>query len=493
MKKYILSIDAGTTGITLLLFNKDAQVVKKAYSEFTQHYPKAGWVEHDAEEIWQTTLLLFKEITDDISISEIASIGITNQRETTVVWDKNTSTPVYNAIVWQCRRTSDICEALKNKGHSNLFREKTGLVLDSYFSGTKIKWILDYLKESSPSISFEDLHFGTIDTWLVWKLTNGKYHVTDFTNASRTLIFNIHKKEWDDDLLKILDIPKSILPQVQNSASNFGHTCGSITNEEIPICGIAGDQQAALYGQLGFNDGDTKCTYGTGCFMLTNIGNNPIQSNHGLLTTLACDSKGNPVYALEGSVFIGGAVIQWLRDELKLISHASETEAIATSIEDSNGVYIIPAFVGLGAPYWDMNSRGSIFGLTRGTNRKHIIRAALESIAYQVSDLYTSILNDIDSNSTSLRVDGGATQNNFLMQFQADILNKEIVRPKNIETTALGSALLAGLGSGFWKSPNGFSNILDIDKKFNPSINHEERSQMISGWNDAINRTLTKG
>jgi glycerol kinase len=493
LKKYILSIDAGTTGITLLLFNKDAQVVKKAYSEFTQHYPKAGWVEHDAEEIWQTTLLLFKEITDDISISEIASIGITNQRETTVVWDKNTSTPVYNAIVWQCRRTSDICEALKNKGHSNLFREKTGLVLDSYFSGTKIKWILDYLKESSPSISFEDLHFGTIDTWLVWKLTNGKYHVTDFTNASRTLIFNIHKKEWDDDLLKILDIPKSILPQVQNSASNFGHTCGSITNEEIPICGIAGDQQAALYGQLGFNDGDTKCTYGTGCFMLTNIGNNPIQSNHGLLTTLACDSKGNPVYALEGSVFIGGAVIQWLRDELKLISHASETEAIATSIEDSNGVYIIPAFVGLGAPYWDMNSRGSIFGLTRGTNRKHIIRAALESIAYQVSDLYTSILNDIDSNSTSLRVDGGATQNNFLMQFQADILNKEIVRPKNIETTALGSALLAGLGSGFWKSPNGFSNILDIDKKFNPSINHEERSQMISGWNDAINRTLTKG
>ncbi len=493
MKKYILAIDAGTTGITVLLFDHKAQIIKRTYSELIQYYPNPGWVEHDPNEIWDTTLRLLNEITEYIDSDSIASIGITNQRETTVIWNKSTSKPIYNAIVWQCTRTSKYCNELKNQGHSEIFSSKTGLVLDSYFSGTKINWILNNVEDAGKSAKNNELAFGTIDTWLIWNLTNGKSHLTDYTNASRTLIYNINSKEWDSELLKILSIPSVILPKVQSSSSYFGETDSSIFGTQIPISGVAGDQQSALYGQLAFHSGMAKCTYGTGCFMLTNTGKRRIDSKNGLLTTLACDAYGTPVYSIEGSVFIGGAVIQWLRDEIQLINSAEETDEIAQNIGTTNGVYIVPAFTGLGAPYWDMDSRGIISGITRGTNKAHLIRAALESIAYQVYDLLTSIQLDMSIQFEELHVDGGATQNNFLMQFQADILNVKINRPKNIETTALGVALLAGLSVGFWNSPDEFTNIINSERLFTPSIKPEVRSSLLLGWKDAISKTITKG
>jgi glycerol kinase len=491
LKKYILAIDAGTTGITILLFNKDAQVVKKTYSEFRQIYPQPGWVEHNPIEIWDTTLRLLHEITKSIDVNSIAGVGITNQRETTVIWNKSTSSPIYNAIVWQCTRTSNYCNKLKQQGHYEKFLSKTGLPIDSYFSGTKINWILNNVENVREMAQRGELAFGTIDSWLIWNLTNGASHLTDYTNASRTLIFNIDLKEWDNELLEILNIPLEILPSVQSSSSTFGKIEASILGCEIPITGVAGDQQSALYGQLAFETGMSKCTYGTGCFMLTNTGKTRINSQNGLLTTLACDEWGNPTYSLEGSVFMGGAVIQWLRDELNLVENASETNEIANSITSNNGVYIVPAFTGLGAPYWDMDARGTITGITRDTNTTHFVRAALESIAYQVYDLFNAIQLDLGINPTALQVDGGATQNDFLMQFQADILELDINRPKNIETTALGAALLSGLTIQFWDSPDDFKGILKNDKTFTSTMNNEIRTSLLSGWKDAISRTLT--
>jgi len=492
MKKYILAIDAGTTGITILLFDNNAKIVKRTYSEFNQIYPQPSWVEHDPIEIWNTTQKLLYEIVENIDPKLIAAIGITNQRETTVVWDRITSIPIHNAIVWQCKRTSKKCEELISSGYSDKFQSKTGLIIDSYFSGTKINWILNNITNAYDMAKRGDLAFGTIDTWLIWNLTHRKSHLTDHTNASRTLIYNIDDKNWDTELLKILDIPIQMLPKIQNSSADFGLTNKSIFGVEIPISGVAGDQQSALYGQLAFEKGMAKCTYGTGCFMLTNTGANRINSQNGLLTTIACDAWGNPVYSIEGSVFIGGAVIQWLRDELKLIDNAAETDQIARSVDSTNGVYIVPAFTGLGAPYWDMNSRGTISGITRGTNSSHLVRASLESIAYQVYDLFTAVQLDMGSQSSILQVDGGASQNDFLMQFQADILNIKISRPENIETTALGVALLAGLSVKFWTSPDDFKNIIKINKSFVSSINSRNRSSLLAGWKETISKTLTR-
>ena len=491
MKKYIIAIDAGTTGITLLLFDKEVKVVKKVYSEFSQIYPNPGWVEHSPIEIWEIVQHLLKEVTEHIQPDSIASIGITNQRETTVMWDKSNSKPIYNAIVWQCTRTSKFCNQLKQEGYTKKFFSKTGLMLDSYFSGTKINWILNNVENAREMAKNGNLLFGTIDTWIIWNLTNGESHLTDYTNASRTLVYNINSKEWDKDLLEILEIPSNILPKVQSSSSDFGNIHTSILGRNIPISGVVGDQQSALYGHLGFEKGMSKCTYGTGCFLLTNTGNTRIDSKNGLLTTLACDAWGNPTYALEGSIFIGGAVIQWLRDELNLIQSASETNDIANSVQSNSGVYMVPAFSGLGAPHWDMDARGLITGITRDTNTSHFIRAALESIAFQVHDLLKSIQLDLGVNLSSLKVDGGATQNDFLMQFQSDILNLNIKRPENIEITAVGAALLAGLAVKFWVSPDDFKDTIKINKSFNSSMDNIVRTSLLSGWNDAISRTLT--
>ena len=490
--KYIISIDAGTTGITILLISNELKIIDKEYSEFKQIYPKPGWVEHDPEEIWTTTHNLLSNLLNKHSSKTISCIGITNQRETAVVWNNKTHRPIYNAIVWQDRRTMDICNDLISKGYSNLIKDKTGLVIDSYFSATKIKWIFDNIDGSYSSAQNGDIYFGTIDTWLLWKLTNGKEHKTDFTNASRTLIFNIDTKQWDKELLELIKIPKSILPKVCNSSHLFGYTDKTIFKENIPITGIAGDQQSALFGQFGFNSGDLKTTYGTGCFMLLNTGNKRINSNHGSLTTLACDFNGKPIYALEGSVFIGGAVIQWIRDELGLINNAKETESIANSINSTNGVYIVPAFTGLGAPHWDMEARGLITGLTRGSNKNHIIRASLESIAYQVNDLLLSLQKDINFDIIDMKVDGGASNNNFLMQFQSCLLNIEITRPKNIETTALGAAILAGLNLKIWDNENELVKFQKVDRKFHSKINNIERKKMLSKWNKAIAKTKEK-
>ncbi len=484
--KYIISIDAGTTGITLLLIDNSLNIIDKEYSEFNQIYPNPGWVEHDPDEIWQTTLKLLLRLITKHSEKTITCIGITNQRETTVLWNKITSKPLYNAIVWQDRRTKNICNNLISEGYSSTFKNKTGLVIDSYFSATKIKWILNHANDIPPN---DQILFGTIDTWLIWKLTNRKEHKTDFTNASRTLIFNIDDKCWDEELLNLLNIPKSILPEVCNSSHIFGYTDKKILSKKIPISGVAGDQQSALFGQMGFNKGDIKTTYGTGCFMLLNTGSDRINSKHGSLTTLACDFSGNPIYALEGSVFIGGAVIQWIRDELGLIKNAKDSENIALSINNTNGVYIVPAFTGLGAPYWDMEARGLISGLTRGSNKNHIIRASLESIAYQVYDLIESLKKDIDIDIDNMKVDGGASNNNFLMQFQSDILNINITRPKNIETTALGAAILAGLKLKIWKDKDDLLEQCNIDKIFKPDIDKIIRSNHIKGWKTAIQKT----
>ncbi len=488
MEPFILSIDAGTTGITVVILDKRASICKKYYSEFTQYYPQSGWVEHDAEEIWTVTSNLIQSAFKEYPPSNCAAIGITNQRETTLIWDRETGKPIHKAIVWQCRRTQEICTNLKNAGYEKLFKGKTGLVIDSYFSGTKINWLLDHIDGARGKAEMGELAFGTIDSWLLWKLTGGYIHATDFTNASRTMIFNIETKKWDEELLQILTIPSTLLPDVKNSSGEFGKTDKQLFGEAIPITGVAGDQQAALYGQGCFEKGTSKCTYGTGCFLLTNTGDEQINSTSGLLTTMACNAEGKPIYALEGSVFIGGAVIQWLRDELQILSHASESEKMALAVEDSNGVIIVPAFTGLGAPYWDMNARGIITGISRGVNRNHIVRAALEGIAFQVHDLLDSISKDLDGNISVLQVDGGAVANNFLMQFQADILQIKIDRPKNIESTALGAGMLAGLGVGFWKNPAELKAVRETDQIFIPTMSDDKRTELLSNWKLAIRK-----
>ena len=494
--KYILSIDQGTTGSRAYLFDKSGCIVSSAYKEIRQIYPREGWVEHDPEEIWRSVEFVVRQALSrkNIKPSDIAAIGITNQRETTILWDKKTGKPVYNAIVWQCRRTAGICDKLKKDGYSELFRRKTGLVIDAYFSATKISWLLDGAMHRGDTLRAHaekgELCFGTVDTWLIWKLTGGRIHATDYTNASRTLIFNIKEKKWDDDLLKILKIPKAILPEVKASSSIFGYVaknaCGLASG--TPIAGDAGDQQAALFGQGCFEAGEMKNTYGTGCFLLLNTGKKFMLSRKGLLTTLACDAKGAPCYAQEGAVFIAGAAVQWLRDELKIIKTAAETEEFAKKVNDTGGVYFVPAFVGLGAPYWDSSARGTLTGITRGTGRQHIIRATLEAIAYQVKDIVGLMQAETGHTLKSLRVDGGACRNNFLMQFQADMLGIKIIRPAIAETTAKGAAMLAGLAVGFWKSAPVVKKTLAIEKAFSPRMKDKQRKSLYAGWLAAVRK-----
>ena len=486
MKKYILSLDEGTTSARAILFDKDANVVSIAQHEFTQIYPKPSWVEHNPQEIYSAQYTALTEcITKaDIDPKDIAGVGITNQRETVIVWDKNTGEPVYNAIVWQCRRTADICENLKADGLEEYIENTTGLKIDAYFSGTKIKWILDNVEGARQKAQNGDLIFGTIDTWLIWKLSGGKIHITDYTNASRTMLYDIHNLCWDKKLLKILDIPESMLPQVKSCSEIYGEI--NILGENIAVAGIAGDQQAALFGQRCFSSGDSKNTYGTGCFLLMNTGETAYKSKNGLLTTIAASFDGKINYALEGSVFVGGAVIQWLRDELKLIKKSSDSEKYAKSVPDNAGVYIVPAFAGLGAPYWDMYAKGTICGLTRGSNKNHIVRAALESIAYQTNDLLSALEGDTDMKITSLLADGGAAQNGFLMQFQADISNTNVICPNSSEATALGAAFLAGLAVGVWKNTDEIANINLEKTTFSPNINPKNRIKLLGGWKKAV-------
>ncbi len=490
MKKYILSLDEGTTSARAILFDKNANAVSVAQQEFTQIYPEAGFVEHDPLELYAAQYsALCEAITKaDIKPEQIVAIGITNQRETAVVWDKSTGKPVYNAIVWQCRRTANICEALKADGHSDYIKNTTGLKIDAYFSASKIKWILDNVDGAREKAENGELLFGTIDTWLIWKLSGGNLHITDYTNASRTMLFDIHSACWDDKLLKIFDIPKSMLPTVKSSSEIYGNI--NILGCDIPLSGIAGDQQAALFGQRCFNAGDIKNTYGTGCFLLMNTGNKAYTSHNGLITTIAANQKGEPLdYVLEGSVFVGGAIIQWLRDELGMISNSAESENYAAAVENSNGVYIVPAFAGLGAPYWDMYARGTITGLTRGSNKNHIIRAALESIAYQSNDLLNAMRADCGIAISALKADGGAANNNFLMQFQADISNTSIIKPNCSEATALGAAYLAGLAVGFWESKEEIHAICTAQTEFKPEISKEYRDTLLKGWEKAVNKT----
>lgn len=492
-KKYIVSLDQGTTSSRAIIFNHDGDIVGVSQREFTQIYPKAGWVEHNPMEIWATQSSVLTEVLakTDIHSDEVAAIGITNQRETTVVWDKNTGQPIYNAIVWQCRRTTDICEELRAAGLESHIRETTGLVLDAYFSGTKVKWILDHVDGARERAKNGELLFGTIDTWLTWKLTNGRAHVTDVTNASRTMLFDINRLDWDDTILQALDIPRCMLPEVKSSSEIYGQTnIGGKGGTRIPVAGMAGDQQAALFGQMCHEKGMAKNTYGTGCFLLMNTGEEPVKSENGLLTTIAFGLDGKVNYALEGSVFMGGASVQWLRDELGLVRDAADTEYFASKVDDTNGVYVVPGFVGLGAPYWDPYARGSIFGLTRGANRNHIVRATLEAIAYQSRDLIEAMQQDSGIEMKQLRVDGGAVANNFLMQFQSDILNKEVVRPTVIESTAAGSAYLAGLAVGFWKNIDELKNKVGVDRIYAPEMEDEKRTELYKGWKKAVERSL---
>lgn len=492
-KKYIAALDQGTTSSRAVILDHDANIIGVSQREFKQIYPHAGWVEHDPMEIWasQSSTLIEVLAKTGITTDQIAAIGITNQRETTIVWDKNTGKPVYNAIVWQCRRTAYICEQLKSQGLEEYIRENTGLVVDPYFSGTKIKWILDNVEGARQRAENGELLFGTVDSWLVWNMTQGRVHVTDYTNASRTMLFNIHKLEWDEEILKALGIPKSMLPEVKASSEIYGKTnIGGKGGTRIPISGIAGDQQAALFGQLCVKNGMAKNTYGTGCFMLMNTGTNAIRSKHGLITTIACGPRGEVNYALEGSVFVGGASIQWLRDELKLFTDSSDSEYFATKVKDSNGVYVVPAFTGLGAPYWDPYARGAIVGLTRGVNANHIIRATLESIAYQSRDLLEAMQADANARISLLRVDGGAVANNFLMQFQSDILGAEVERPVVLEVTALGAAYLAGLAVGYWNNLEELKDKSKIDHRFKPSIETTERNFRYKGWKKAVSRAM---
>ena len=489
--KYIVALDQGTTSSRAIIFDHDQNIISTSQKEFTQIYPKEGWVEHDPMEIWATQYGVLQEAMAKKSISpdDIAAIGITNQRETTIIWDKNTGKPVHNAIVWQCRRTASICDSLKETdGFEDYVRQNTGLVIDAYFSATKIKWILDNVEGAREKAEQGNLLFGTVDTWLLWNLTNREVFVTDYTNASRTMLFNIKTLRWDEKILEMLDIPASMLPQVKNSSQVYGYAGLGQQGRKVPVAGIAGDQQAALFGQACFEQGQAKNTYGTGCFILMNTGEKFVKSSNGLLTTIAIGIEDRVTYALEGSVFIAGAVVQWLRDELRLIDSASETEQLAQSIPDAGGVYLVPAFTGLGAPHWDMYARGTITGITRGTGRSHIVRAALESIAYQTRDVLDAMMQDTGINLKSLKVDGGASQNNFLMQFQSDILGKEVDRPVVTETTALGAAYLAGLATGFWKSRDEIAQKWSMDRKFMPVMNIDEREARYSKWKKAVTR-----
>ena len=488
MSKYIMALDAGTTSNRCILFNKKGEMCSVAQREFTQFFPQPGWVEHDANEIWASMLGVAVEAMNKIGAvaKDIAAIGITNQRETAIVWDKNTGEPVYHAIVWQCRRTSEYCDSLKQKGLTDNYRKKTGLVIDAYFSGTKVKWILDNIPGARKKAENGDLLFGTVETWLIWKLTKGAVHVTDYSNASRTMLFNINTLEWDDEILAELNIPKSMLPEAKPSSCVYGHSDSSFLGGEIAIAGAAGDQQAALFGQTCFSAGEAKNTYGTGCFLLMNTGGKPVFSNNGLVTTIAWGLDGKVNYALEGSIFVAGAAIQWLRDEMHLIDSSAESEALAMQVQDSNGCYVVPAFTGLGAPHWDQYARGTIVGITRGVNKYHIIRATLESLAYQVNDVITAMQADSGIELSALKVDGGASANNFLMQTQADIINAPVNRPQCIETTAMGAAYLAGLAVGYWANKEEVIKNWAIDKTFIPEINEDERKTMIKGWNKAV-------
>lgn len=492
----VLAIDQGTTGSTALVFSRNGDILGRAYSEFTQHYPQPGWVEHDAEEIWAVSRRVMAEALSAAGLErgELAAIGITNQRETTVVWDRETGEPVHRAVVWQSRQSAPICERLRAEGHEPMFRERTGLVMDAYFSGTKIRWILDQDSELQGRAEAGELAFGTIDSWLLWKLTGGSaaagaVHLTEPTNASRTLLYNIHDLSWDPKLCRLLEIPEAMLPGVRSSSGIFGHTVVlEGIPEGVPISGMAGDQQAALYGQACWNPGQAKNTYGTGCFLLMNTGDETPVSEHGLLTTICCDAYGKPAYALEGSVFIAGAAVQWLRDELGLINDAAETDELARQIESNEGVYLVPAFAGLGAPYWDMQARGALLGLTRGTGRAHLVRATLESIAYQTRDIVEAMNQDARMPLTELRVDGGASRNDFLMQFQADILAVPVNRPRLVETTAAGSAFLAGLAVGVWSSPEELAGAYSHDRQFSPAMDSGSRNKLYKGWLDAVER-----
>ncbi len=490
MSKYLLSLDQGTTSSRAILFNRGGEIIKQSNKEFTQIYPEPGWVEHDPEEIWETQLEVTRKVIKDAGISpdEIEAIGITNQRETTVIWDKNTGKPIYNAIVWQCRRTADTCKRFVSEGWDQIIRRKTGLVLDAYFSGTKVRWILKHVPGAMEKAKKGELLFGTIDTWLIWKLTGGKVHATDYSNASRTMLYNINTLEWDDEILEYFRVPKSMLPEVCPSSGDFGKSQKDIFGVELPITGVAGDQQAALFGQSCFDSGMTKCTYGTGAFMLMNTGEKIVKSQNGLLTTIAWGLDGKITYALEGSAFIAGAVIQWLRDEMCIIKDAAESEEMARSVEDTGDVYFVPAFVGLGAPHWDMYARGSIVGITRGTNRNHIVRAALEAIAYQTNDIVKAMLADAKMDLKGLRVDGGAVQNDFLIQFQADMLQTTVDRPVVFETTALGAAYLAGLGTGFYKSTDDIRESWQLGRQFKPEMASEHAEKLFRRWEKAVEK-----
>ncbi len=488
MGKYVMAMDQGTTSSRCILFDKAGNICSLAQKEFAQYYPKPGWVEHDPHEIWSSQMAVAIEAMGRIGADagDISAIGITNQRETTIVWDKRTGNPIYPAIVWQCRRTADMIEELKKDGFADKIREKTGLIPDAYFSGTKIKWILDYVDGAREAAERGELLFGTVDTWLIWKLTKGQVHVTDYTNASRTMLFDIYKRQWDEEILERLQIPRSMLPEVKPSSCIYGYTNENLIGGRIPISGAAGDQQSALFGQCCFHAGDVKNTYGTGCFLLMHTGDKAVSSENGLLTTIAVNPDGTPGYALEGSVFVAGAAIQWLRDEVKILDSAPESELYCLSVPDTNGVYVVPAFTGLGAPYWDQYARGAILGLTRGAGKAHLIRATVESLAYQVTDVIHAMERDSQMKLNALRVDGGASANNFLMQFQSDLLDAQVVRPSCIETTALGAAYLAGLAVGFWKDADEIQKNWKQERVFSPSVTEEKRKKLLKGWKKAV-------
>lgn len=488
MAKYVMALDSGTTSNRCILFNEKGEMCSVAQKEFTQYFPKPGWVEHDANEIWSSQLGVAVEAMSKIGAvaEDIAAIGITNQRETTIVWDKATGEPVYHAIVWQCRRTSEYCDSLKEKGLTDSFRQKTGLIIDAYFSGTKLKWILDNVEGVRERAEAGELLFGTVETWLIWKLTKGRVHVTDYSNASRTMLFNIQELKWDQDILKELNIPECMLPEAKPSSFVYGETDSQFFGGPIPIGGAAGDQQSALFGQTCFTAGEAKNTYGTGCFLLMNTGEKPVYSKNGLVTTIAWGLDGKVNYALEGSIFVAGAAIQWLRDEMKLVDSSQDSEYMAKKVKDTNGCYVVPAFTGLGAPHWDQYARGTIVGITRGVNKYHIIRATLESLAFQVNDVINAMQADSGITLSTLKVDGGASANNFLMQFQSDIMGAPVHRPVCVETTAMGAAYLAGLAVGYWESKEAVVKNWQIDKVFQPDMAEAERTELVNGWNKAV-------
>jgi glycerol kinase len=491
---FVVAVDQGTTGSTALVFDRRGKVVARAYSEFTQHYPRPGWVEHDPEEIWQVTLRVLRQACRRAGATgrTIQALGITNQRETTVLWDRRTGRPVHRAIVWQDRRTAPLCEELRQRGAEPLVRRKSGLVLDPYFSGTKLRWLLEHVPRAAERARQGELCFGTIDSWLLWRFTEGRVHATEPTNASRTLLYDIHARAWDPELCNLLEVPAAVLPEVRPSSGELGRTSARLLGAEVPIAGIAGDQQAALFGQSCVEPGMVKNTYGTGCFLLLYTGERAVTSGHGLLNTVACDARGGPAYALEGSIFIAGAAIQWLRDGLGLIKKAAESERLAKRVDSTLGVYLVPAFVGLGAPYWDPDARGALVGLTRGVTRAHVVRAALESLAFQTRDVVDAMAADAGESLRALRVDGGAAANNFLMQFQADLLGVPVERPTVVETTAMGAAFLAGLGVGFWRSQADLARARRVDRRFRPRMRPEAREALHHGWQEAVARVRSR-